>query len=616
MKGQVSIFVVVAILIVVGAVAFLVFRDSFGEDVPREFAPVFEFYQSCIEQETKLAVQISGSQGGRIDVGEYIPGSEYAPFSSHLNFLGTPIGYWSYVSANGVIKENVPSMSDIEREIEEFIAEGLGECDFERFYQQEFDVELGDISVNVDVKKSNVEVIVDSALSVSKGNESASKGNYNSRIESRFGEFYELAVELYNYEKEEAYLENYAVDVLNLYAPVDGVEIQCSPKIWRTREIVDELKVGLEENFRTIKFKGEHYVPKDDREYFVLDKEVSESVNVMYLKDWPTKIEINGENVGDEVIVAEPVGTQEGLGVMGFCYVPYHYVYDVSFPALIQIYNVEELFQFPVAVIIDNNLPREAVLSESFFEEEEEYNICEFLTQDVKIELRDVNLNAVDANVSYECFSQRCRVGQSVNGIFEGKIPACVNGYLSFDAGGYEAKRELFSSNDENYLDIVLDREHEVVVVLEVGGKELDGNAIVSFKKIEGKTKTIALPQQESVKLSEGNYEIKVYVYGNSSIVIPANTRRECVDVLREGLLGFLGGTKEECFDIEIPETKIEYAWSGGGVINSYLLESELEKGVMNLRVESLPKPNSMEELAGNFELFDTRGGFVIFDET
>jgi len=60
-------------------------------------------------------------------------------------------------------------------------------------------------------------------------------------------------------------------------------------------------------------------------------------------------------------LIANPVGNQPGLGVLCFCYVPYHFVYNIGYPVLIQVYSGEEIFQFPVAVVVKGNKPREAL---------------------------------------------------------------------------------------------------------------------------------------------------------------------------------------------------------------------------------------------------------------
>ena len=90
-RAQLAIFIIVAVVIVAGILTYFFVRGSIGtQEYPPELAPVFEKYRSCIEQATTEAIQIAETQGGRIELGSYIPGSDYAPFSSQLNFMGNP----------------------------------------------------------------------------------------------------------------------------------------------------------------------------------------------------------------------------------------------------------------------------------------------------------------------------------------------------------------------------------------------------------------------------------------------------------------------------------------------------------------------------------------------
>ncbi len=610
-RAQMTIFVIIAIVIVAGIVIYFIVRDRLGlGGISSELQPVFEHYEECIKQEARTAIELAESQGGFINV-DYEPGSEYAPFSSQLNFLGFPIPYWYYVSGNGLIKEQVPLRGDIENGIAEYVEERANDCDFESFYAQGFSISLDEADAKVGIDEDNVNVEVNSEIVVSKGDEIARKNIHEVNVDSKLGKFYDIARKIYEKERDSAIFDNYGVDVLRLYAPVDGVEISCSGKVWKTTDVVNELKLGLEANIGKIKARGNYYDLNDKKdEYYVfgIGENVDENVNFIYLKDMPTKVELVGEGVDDSLMIASPVGIQEGLGVMGFCYAPYHFVYDVSFPVLVQVYNNEEIFQFPIVAIIDNNVAREAVFSESEFEAGGEFDLCEFNAQDVEINLYDNNLNKINGNIDYQCFDQRCRLGETSDGSLIGKAPSCLNGYLLVSADGFEEKKELFSSNKDRAIDVILDREYEVEIEFEFGGRAIrDESAIISFSKGE-KSVSAVLPDVSKIKLSEGSYELKVYVYGNSSIRIAGGKKTQCQEVPRAGILGFFGSTKEECFDIVLPETKIEHALIGGGNGNSYISESQLEDGRIKVRVDSLPVPKSLEELQYNYASFDSLG--------
>ncbi len=614
-KGQMTIFIIIAIIIVALIGFYFFIRGNLSiSGVPAELKPVFDYYGSCIEEKAREAVQLAGSQGGYVYTPEYRSGSEFAPFSSELNFLGFSVPYWYYISGNGLIKEQVPTKSNIANDVEIYIEERIRECDFSRFYSQGFDIELGEVSAKVNIEDKRVVISVDSDLNVKKGEVSAIIKEHNIEINSKIGKFYDLARKIYEKQRNDAILDTYAIDVLRLYAPVDGVEISCSGKVWRTREVIDNLKSGLEANMGFMKFKGDYYELNEKKnEYYEISigEDVDENVNLFYSRTMPTKIEINGEGVDNELMIASPVGIQEGLGILGFCYAPYHFVYDVSFPVIVQIYNNEEIFQFPFVVIVDNNVAREAVFSE-LEGESEEFDLCEFMTQDITVNLYDVNLRNADANISYQCFNQRCKLGESANGRFVGKAPACFNGQLLIRSEGFTEKTEVFSTNSERNADIILDRSYNIMLDLKVGGKNLEGTAMISFSDKTGKSVSTLLPDVSDIKLSEGDYEVKVYVYSNSSITIPASKKTQCQEVPRSGILGFFGSTKEECFDINIPETKIDYALTGGGKGEVYLLTEQLERGRLEIEVDTLSAPKSLEELQYNYASFEGMGVNII----
>ncbi|MDP1695390.1 MAG: hypothetical protein Q8L29_00555 [archaeon] len=604
-RGQLTMIIIVALVIVAMIATYFLVRGAiFQGGISSEFQPIYDSYSSCIEDKAKTALQIAGTQGGYVYSQPFLPGSEYAPSSSQLNFLGFGVPYWFYITGNGLIKEQMPSQIQIEQEIARYVEENIRDCNnFEQFYARGYMIEFAEPEVIVSIKETQVDINVNARVSASLGESSATKSNHDVAITSKFGKFYNLAKQIYNKEKSEAFLEKYAVDVLNLYAPVDGVDISCAPKIWQTREVADTIKDGLVANIGTIKLDGDYYsLANKKQEYFVVNQKVDESINMIYSKDWPTKIEIAGDN-GD-LMIAEPVGNSEGLGIMGFCYSPYHFVYDVTFPVMIQIYNSEEIFQFPVIAIVDKNLPREGMAVKA--EIEETTDICQFNTQDINVKVYDSTLNPLNANLSYICFTQECSIGQTKNGELREKVPSCLNGYILARANGFTEKKQLFSSNSETLAEIFLDREYEVELALSVGGKFLKDNAVITFEG--AKSTSAVLPGSSKVKLSEGLYNITVYVYGNSSITIPATTKRQCVSVAKGGLAGLFGGTEEKCFDISVPSTKIEYALLGGGASEVYLLPEDLEKGRLELSVDSLPVPKTLEELANNYELFSMKG--------
>ena len=101
--------------------SILGYFNKLGELDLKEIEPVYLYYLSCIEQDTSNGALLLGQQGGYIQQPEFSPGSEYMPFSSQLDFFGTGVPYWYYISGNGVSKEQVPSKEKMQSDLNDFV---------------------------------------------------------------------------------------------------------------------------------------------------------------------------------------------------------------------------------------------------------------------------------------------------------------------------------------------------------------------------------------------------------------------------------------------------------------------------------------------------------------
>ena len=307
------------------------------------------------------------------------------------------------------------------------------------------------------------------------------------------------------------------------------------------------------------------------------------------------------------MLVATPVGNQQGLGILGFCYVPYHFVYNAKYPVLIQVYGKEEIFQFPVAVVIQGNKPRKSLAGEAV--EIEDSEVCDYKNTLLKINTFDSELNRIAADISYECFNSICSIGKtSVSAALDEEFPQCINGYIVAKAEGFEDIKHPYSVVNEDTVSIIMNKLYDRNVELNLDNAKYSGDALITFAS-DSASKTIVYPQQKNVVLGEGEYEIQVYIYKNSSLTIEGTSTEQCIQVPQTGFGGLFGLTHEECFDIEIPEQIISNVLAGGGKEIYYISENELKNSnTIKINAGSLKLPGSMEELQENYALFETKG--------
>jgi hypothetical protein len=599
-KGQVAIFIILGIVIVAGVAAYFVLRNtiSVSSSVPVEFQPIYNSFLACVQDKTQIGINVLESQGGYIYLPAFSPGSNYQPFSSDLLFLGNPIPYWYYVSGNNIDREQVPNETFMQDQLAKFIESKIKECDLSD-YSSEINVFMGDPqSVNVQINPDSVKVDMQMSITFVKGNKTVTVKNHKATVNSELGNLYSSAKTVYDYERSSKFLENYTIDVLRNYAPVDGVDLTCSPKTWSASDIFQTLKSSITDNIMSIK------TGSNRSNYFNLDLGIK-GLKFLTNENWPNSYEVNPTQ-GDTMI-ANPIGNQQGLGILGFCYATYHFVYSIKYPVLATIQSGDEIFQFPMAVVVENNLPRgdsssgEAIPSQ-------DVPLCSQGTSEVAVSVYDANSNPVDANVSYECLGQTCNIGQTSSGVLDGNFPQCVNGYIVVSAPGYKTGRYLFSTTQSGNVNVLLSKIYTEKVDLQLDGRTYTGNAVITFTSSDGTPSTIVYPEQTDVNLSEGSYNVEVYIYQNSSIKLGATTSQQCVNVASGGVAGVLGSTQQQCFTVNVPEQIVSSALSGGGNGESYFTENQLSASrTLTINAPSLPAPTSLTQLQTNYALFETK---------
>jgi hypothetical protein len=540
------------------------------------------------------------------------------------------VPYWYYVAGNNLIKEQVPSKDLIEKQLGDYISEEIKYCDFSEFRNSGYIISLGEATADVNILDTRVDVAVSADLNVLKGNSTSgsSKRTHEVSVESKFGKFYNLAREIYDKEKTNSFLENYSVDILNSYAPVTGTELSCSPKIWKAQEVVDELKQGLSANVGALKVEGDYYTLKNkENKYFVIDEisaDSGEYVSFMYDASWPTRVEVWPAD--NNLLIAEPVGLEQGMGIIGFCYVPYHFVYDVYYPVLIQVGDGQEIFQFPVAVVIDKNTPRQAIAGELIEASGNVDEICNYKNTNIEVYTYNKNLEPVEADIGFICFNTECSIGKTItkagDAALSTNFPQCINGKIVAKAEGYVTENYFMSTNEAGTANILMDKLYDLDLNLIVNGMEYLPDeekgelAVISFES-EKNSFVVAYPQQKKVKLSEGYYNISVQVFGGAggTLTVPESTTSQCIDVLSPGLLGMFGKTNTQCFDVTIPAQELSNGLVAGGKVSEYILEDSLiGSKTIKLSLSKLPAPSTLDQLQQNYELYSQNKPIISFE--
>ncbi|MCX6741879.1 MAG: hypothetical protein NTX24_01735 [Candidatus Pacearchaeota archaeon] len=603
-KGQITLFIIIALVIIVAVLLTLIFLGKIKN--PLEIAKKNEVeinFVNCVDQRVKEAIATAELQGGYLSLPDFESGSVNFPFSNYLNFLTLDVPYWFYVSGNGIQRVQKPNATEIEEQFGEYVKRWVPECaKFENFANAvDWEIAKGDVGdVQVKINNNNVETRVNLPLSVQSGSYKSTITEHKISTKTPFGSLLNTASDIFNAQNERTILENYSIDILNSYAPTNGFEITCAPKIWSKEQVQSDLKVALQENVAALKIRGSSYTLKNpENRYFVINigKTVDEKVNFLYSRTWPTKIDIWPSSGG--ILRSDPLGTQAGLGAIGFCFVPYHFVYDLSFPVLIQVTSGTEMLQFPVVVIIDKMVPRQFDTNETI---PIDIDICRAPGQ-IGTVFTSYNSEAVKATISFKCLSQSCAIGTTSTDGTKARLttefPRCVNGYLTVESEGFKPKEAVVSSNEPFILDMQMEPLYSLPVEMNLANNE---NAIIYFTS-EDYSQTLFYPREKTVNLSEGTYKIDAQISRQGEISFGSGEVEKCIKIPSEGIGGILGMTSEQCYNVTLPSTKLTEILVGGGSMNYSFSDDQLRSArKMTIRPDTVDTPTTIDELS---EVYD-----------
>jgi hypothetical protein len=354
------------------------------------------------------------------------------------------------------------------------------------------------------------------------------------------------------------------------------------------------LKDAFEANTLALKTSG------SKQDYFLIDSEINSEARFINSKNWESFYEIVPAE-GD-LLVSKPLGNQNGMGLLGFCYVPYHFVYNIKYPVLIQLYDGEEFFQFPFAVVLQGNKPREALTS-SFSADSENIDLCADKLTSVRVSLVDNEMNPVNGNVSYECFGSICDIGETTNGQLQASFPQCVNGNLIVRSNGFAEYKETQTVLENNSF-ILASLSKKFLINLEIiaDDKDFKNNTIINFISEKGQSLTVVYPEQKTIELSEGEYEIQISLYGAPDFELTENnTYRQCAG-------GYVLGIGQTCYDIQLPEDMMENALIGGGTSSYYFMEDELNSlDTLLIDAGELRIPKTLDDLQNNYNFIGSK---------
>ncbi|MBS3079108.1 hypothetical protein J4218_03230 [Candidatus Pacearchaeota archaeon] len=179
-RSQISIFVVIAVIIVVAIGAFVILKqESFGtqENNP-EIGPVYDFTKDCIIRTAEDAIDKLAQKSGYYNLPK-------EKTSNNIPF---------YFKDNKTI---APTKEKIESEMSLYIKKNLDSCLKDFIYFSDFSIKTSEISPIAKIKEDRIIFNVEFPMNIIKGEKTYFIKNFKDmEIETRFGLIYNLSMQL------------------------------------------------------------------------------------------------------------------------------------------------------------------------------------------------------------------------------------------------------------------------------------------------------------------------------------------------------------------------------------------------------------------------------------
>lgn len=626
-KGQATVFVILGIIILASAILAISYKDliikKMAENqlisttvLPAQAREVNDLVTGCIGDIAEYAITLLGVQGGYINIPrDNLAISPSNPFSNKLSIFPNTdleVAYWFYLSPNNLQVEQVPSISTMEKELSSFMDKNLVACANKFSQFENYMVSFSDPVTTTKINEDTVSIEVTFPVRVEFENTAFEFSKFNHNVQTKLGRLYSIALEIFNKENKDLFLEEKTLDFLVVYdeLPFSGVDFECTPKTWSKIGVINRLKEVLNQNLAFLKIKGTNYFTNE--KYYEIDALTKTAgnvnVNFMYAGDWPILIDINPSK-GD-ILAGDSFTTNNALSrflFSLFCLNSYHFVYDIQYPVLITLSDENYIFQFATQVVIDNNQPRVNSLTTSSNYDTSQF-ICSNKLTDLTVFALEINedetLSPVsNAEIYFKCLGTTCSIGNTGKEFLKEKFPQCLNAEIVAKKEGLQEGKTIVTTNEESTISIIMEPIYEMnynIKLIDKNGlvRDVNPNERVNLQfenSGQDYSTSVFYPRDKRIRLVVGDYNVRVFVSiaNEGGIRLNEDTVQTCIDVPKAGIFGFIGMKEKRCVENKVDALTLDQVLVGGAEFRWRVLRKDLansNKVTFYVKREDVPR--------------------------
>ncbi|MEK6905438.1 MAG: hypothetical protein AABX24_03470, partial [Nanoarchaeota archaeon] len=489
-KGQVTIFIIIGILLVLAVTLIIFVRKEIitfnpEEIIPTEKGKVENFITACIDQVGNDALVRVGLQAGYIE----LPFDVVNDNNRRLEISPSlAVPYWAYGS-----ETSIPSLQQIKEQIDDYLEENVRDCLFSmEAFQETYDlIEKSELAANTEIVQSKVifNLHWDVEIRSKSGEIITEVVDHVAESPVKLKNVYTVARAVVEKEMDTLKLEDITQDLIALEhpdVPVAGMELSCSKKKWEVEKVKNTLLELVRLNIHELKIKGTDFIefPEDLTYYqnhyvWNLGSEfIYPQVSVLFNFDQTYPYTFGVTPLVGNKMQSSQLGGSDLLSFL--CIQTWKFTYDLVYPVMVKVKDETTGYTFQIAFtvhIVRNNPSRgEAIPQASYFIDtisDEEYCGVKDIPMTVLTYEAVENENTgfynreplEEVQTSFTCLRYKCELLNTEYGFggrghiagYTTNFPYCVGGILRGVKDGYKEswQRVVTGAGKEVELDLV-----------------------------------------------------------------------------------------------------------------------------------------------------------------
>ncbi|MFH1324373.1 MAG: hypothetical protein ABIH64_03940 [Nanoarchaeota archaeon] len=278
-KAQLTLFIIMGIIILLGAVFFLYIygeikpnpgTEEIAAEVPDWAKPVNEYVQNCIQEIAVKGFKKMGEHGGYIDMDDIYLSEKTFKFDDDLTESDavmfsrssfSPIPYWWYLSSQNRCSDCymgalIPTLEEMAGQMDRYINRELPTClnGFSPFRQQNMEIGYSSVNTTTTVNRDDVDIAVNFPLKIKTGDKEASIKEFKLTLDLALVDAYALAIEVIADEINSQTFEDITMFLINSYAQTPSAD-KIPPISW-----IDNKKSTVSWDLSSVKQKIREYI--------------------------------------------------------------------------------------------------------------------------------------------------------------------------------------------------------------------------------------------------------------------------------------------------------------------------------------------------------------------